>query len=281
MTGLKKRFGGLEALAEVSFEVGKGQLVAYLGPNGAGKSTTIKILTGQARADGGEIRLGGVDLKRDPVRAKSLCGVVSQHLNLDGDLSVRENLDVHGRLFGMPGNARREGIERMLDYVEMTEKADAQAKKLSGGQKRRVMIARALLHQPSILFLDEPTVGLDPAIRRRLWGLIKRIQQDGASILLTTHYIEEAEFLAEQVIFLDRGKIVAQGTPQELTSVLGEWALDRPSNGSIETLFFPSREEATGAAAQHSGPVTVRRVNLEDAFLRMTGNKLQGAGGKA
>ncbi len=278
INGLRKRYGASEALRGVDLRVEAGEMVAYLGPNGAGKTTTIRILTGQTRPDAGTVLLGGVDLAARPVQAKSRCGVVSQHLNLDGDLSLRENLDVHARLFGMDAAARREGVARVLDYVEMGDKAEAIAKTLSGGQKRRAMIARALLHGPSILLLDEPTVGLDPAIRRRIWGLIKRIQGDGATILLTTHYIEEAEFLADRVVFLDQGAVVAEGTPAELTGRLGEWALDCPSNGEIVSEYFPSREAAATAAAALPGPVSVRRVNLEDAFLRMTGRNMAGKG---
>lgn len=155
-------------------------------------------------ADGGSIRLAGRDFTRQPLEAKALCGVVSQHLNLDAELSVRESLDIHGRLFGMDAASRKRESCRLLGIVEMEHKVDALTKTLSGGEKRRIMLARALLHRPQILFLDEPTVGLDPFIRRKIWGLIKRIQQEGTTILLTTHYIEEAEFLADKVIFIDR-----------------------------------------------------------------------------
>ena len=197
---ITKSFGRTRILSGISLHVRDRELVAYLGPNGAGKTTTVRILSGQARADGGTVKLAGRNLTEHPLEAKALCGVVSQHLNLDAELSVRENLDIHGRLFGMNASERKEGITSLLETVEMAHKVDVLTKTLSGGEKRRIMLARALLHKPRILFLDEPTVGLDPLIRRKLWGLIKRIQQEGTTILLTTHYIEEAEFLADRVI---------------------------------------------------------------------------------
>ena len=251
--------------------------MAYLGPNGAGKTTTVRILSGQARADGGTVKLAGRNLTEHPLEAKALCGVVSQHLNLDAELSVRENLDIHGRLFGMNASERKEGITSLLETVEMTHKVDVLTKTLSGGEKRRIMLARALLHKPRILFLDEPTVGLDPLIRRKLWGLIKRIQQEGTTILLTTHYIEEAEFLADRVIFLDKGRIVAEGTPNALMNRIGQWALDVQCNGLLTTRYFNERDEAARETTQEQGTSTVRRVNLEDVFLSITGRKVSGS----
>ena len=202
---------------------------------------------------------------------------VSQHLNLDAELSVRENLDIHGRLFGMNASERKEGITSLLETVEMAHKVDVLTKTLSGGEKRRIMLARALLHKPRILFLDEPTVGLDPLIRRKLWGLIKRIQQEGTTILLTTHYIEEAEFLADRVIFLDKGRIVAEGTPNALMNRIGQWALDVQCNGLLTTRYFNERDEAARETTQEQGTSTVRRVNLEDVFLSITGRKVSGS----
>ena len=165
----------------------------------------------------------------------------------------------------------------MLETVEMTHKVDVLTKTLSGGEKRRIMLARALLHKPRILFLDEPTVGLDPLIRRKLWGLIKRIQQEGTTILLTTHYIEEAEFLADRVIFLDKGRIVAEGTPNALMNRIGQWALDVQCNGLLTTRYFNERDEAARETTQEQGTSTVRRVNLEDVFLSITGRKVSGS----
>ena len=274
---ITKSFGRTRILSGISLHVRDQELVAYLGPNGAGKTTTVRILSGQARADGGTVKLAGRNLTEHPLEAKALCGVVSQHLNLDAELSVRENLDIHGRLFGMNASERKEGITSLLETVEMTHKVDVLTKTLSGGEKRRIMLARALLHKPRILFLDEPTVGLDPLIHRKLWGLIKRIQQEGTTILLTTHYIEEAEFLADRVIFLDKGRIVAEGTPNALMNRIGQWALDVQCNGLLTTRYFNERDEAARETTQEQGTSTVRRVNLEDVFLSITGRKVSGS----
>ena len=197
---LTKNYGKKEALKGVDLTVPTGNLFAYLGPNGAGKSTTIRILTGLTVKSGGTARLGGHDIEAEPLAAKRQFGVVHQYINLDQELTVFENLDIHGQLFGMSRNHRRSRIADLLDYIDMAGRADHLASRLSGGLKRRVTIARALLHQPSILFLDEPTVGLDAAIRRKIWALIKKIQQQGTTIFLTTHHIEEAEFLAGQAL---------------------------------------------------------------------------------
>lgn len=271
-----KSFGKKIILSGINIHVQARELVACLGPNGAGKTTTVRILSGQARADGGSIRLAGRDFTRQPLEAKALCGVVSQHLNLDAELSVRESLDIHGRLFGMDAASRKRESCRLLGIVEMEHKVDALAKTLSGGEKRRIMLARALLHRPQILFLDEPTVGLDPFIRRKIWGLIKRIQQEGTTILLTTHYIEEAEFLADKVIFIDNGCIVAEGTPRALMDQIGQWALDVQHEGVLTTRYFEERSEAADASLREQGASMVRRVSLEDAFLKITGRKVSG-----
>jgi ABC-2 type transport system ATP-binding protein len=272
---LVKRYGRVNALNGIDLSINSGELFAYLGPNGAGKTTTIRILTGLTRLTAGKVRLNGHDIENDPLSAKKQFGLVPQQTNLDSELTVFENLFIHGRLHHMIPGVIRERIGSLLDYIELTDKRDTPAKELSGGMKRRVMIARALLHHPAILFLDEPTVGLDPAIRRRIWALIKKIQQDGITILLTTHYIEEAEFLAERVGFIDQGKIVALDTPGALMDGIGRWALDQFEAEPMETLYFNSREAARARAADREIGFTLRRVNLEDAFLALTGKKVK------
>jgi len=187
-----------------------------------------------------------------------------QTINLDQELSVWENLDLHGRLFGMGRVERRKRITHLLAYVDLINWKRALVKQLSGGMKRRLIIARALLHAPAILFLDEPTVGLDAEIRRRIWALIKNAQQDGTTIFLTTHYIEEAEFLADRVAFLNEGRIVTIDTPQNLMARIGVWAIDRMDDGNIKTVYFKSRQEADAFVMMQKGSFTVRRVNLED-----------------
>ena len=271
---LEKNYGRVEALRGIDLTVPGGELFAYLGPNGAGKTTTIRILTGLTRMTAGRALLCGHDIGQEPLAAKKQIGLIPQHVNLDNELTVAENLLTHGRLHHVPRQVIGPRIEELLAYIELEDKRNAPVKKLSGGMKRRVMIARALLHQPQILFLDEPTVGLDAAIRRRIWGLIKKIQKDGVTIFLTTHYMEEAEFLAERVAFIDQGRIVALDTPANLIARVGDWAMDRLTGDALQTLYFQTQEEAKRSAIGHVNGFTVRRVNLEDAFLRMTGKKL-------
>lgn len=271
---LQKSYGATKAVNGIDLSVAPGELFAFLGPNGAGKTTTIRILTGLTRLGGGQARLNGHDIESEPLAAKRQCGLVPQHINLDSELSVLENLDIHGRLFNMSPEFRRQKIEELLAYVELEDRLHTLVKQLSGGLKRRLMIARALMHEPRILFLDEPTVGLDPAIRRRIWSLIKRVQQDGTTIFLTTHYIEEAEFLASRVAFIDRGRIVALDHPQALMEQLGHWAIDQINGEGIQTHYFATRDEATQFSASQDFGFTLRRVNLEDAFLALTGKKV-------
>ncbi|MDR0576525.1 MAG: ABC transporter ATP-binding protein [Candidatus Accumulibacter sp.] len=270
---LQKKYGERMALNGVSLRVAPGELFAYLGPNGAGKSTTIRILSGLCRLSGGRALVGGADVEADPLGAKRQCGLVGQHTNVDNDLSLAENLDIHGRLFGMTAVDRAERARALLDYVDLSERREQRAGTLSGGMKRRLMIARALMHRPKILFLDEPTVGLDADVRRRLWGLIKTIQAGGATIFLTTHYIEEAEFLADRVAFLDDGRLRALDTPDALKARVGEWAIDRAGPDGLRTDYFPGHEAARRAAQGFREALTLRRVSLEDAFLRMTGKE--------
>ena len=272
---LSKHYKTVHALKGVSLHIPKGRLFAYLGPNGAGKTTTIKILTGLAKLTSGNAYLNGFHVEQEKREAKKQSGVVPQSINLDQELTVFENLDIHGRLFQMQAKKRAERIHQLLGYVELDHRKDSLARQLSGGMKRRLMIARALVHSPRILFLDEPTVGLDANIRRRIWALVKKIQQNGTTIFLTTHYIEEAEFLAEQVAFLDEGRIVAIDTPQRLMSGQGTWAIDRVVDDDIQTIYFKTREQAKRFIAMQQESFTLRRVNLEDAFIALTGKKVK------
>jgi ABC-2 type transport system ATP-binding protein len=276
---LQKTYGKTQALAGIDLNVPAGELFAYLGPNGAGKTTTIRILSGLTKLTRGTAYLNGHEIQRQSMAAKRQCGLVPQHVNLDSELTVGENLEIHGRLFGMTASARKGRIAELLGYVELSDRIDTVIKHLSGGLKRRVMIARALLHCPRILFLDEPTVGLDAAIRRRIWALIKKIQQDGTTIFLTTHYIEEAEFLADRVAFLNSGRIAAVDTPAALMRGIGRWAIDWVAGEAMETAYFPSRDAAQASSATGNGGFTLRRVNLEDAFLSLTGKKVDIGGG--
>ena len=275
--GISKRFGARTVLRGVSLQAREGELVALLGPNGAGKTTTVRIATGQLDPDEGEVRLAGVSVAEDPVRAKALCGVAAQHLNLDRELTVAQNLEIHGMLCRMPKKARQEAMARLLEATGLAELRNAPCRSLSGGQQRRAVLARALMHAPRILFLDEPTAGLDPEMRRTLWGLVARIREQGATILLTTHYIEEAERLADRVVFLEQGRVAAEGTPKALMGALGAVAVDAdpPAGmpaGTSRTAFFSSRAEALAFAQEKASQgfqTSLRAVRLEDAYFRL------------
>ncbi|MCP4117732.1 MAG: ATP-binding cassette domain-containing protein [Desulfobacteraceae bacterium] len=272
---LIKNYKTVKALAGVDISVKPGEIFAYLGPNGAGKTTTIRILTGLTQATSGTCVINGFNIEKEVRRAKQQYGLVPQAINLDQELTVRENLVIHGWLYRMKSADISAKIDELLDYVELSEKKDSQVKTLSGGMKRRLMVARALLHGPKVLFLDEPTVGLDPGIRRKIWALIKKIRTTGTTIFLTTHYIEEAEFLADRVAFLDQGRIVALDTPDHLMENLGAWAIDRLVEDGMETVYFKTRHDAERFKTLKSEHFTLRRVNLEDAFLDLTGKKVK------
>ncbi len=272
---LQKSYKNILALKEISFSVHPGELFAYLGPNGAGKTTTIRILTGLTRRTSGDAWLGGFHIEKETLKAKKEFGLVMQSINLDQELSIYENMDIHCRLFNMPYAERKEKIDEILSYVDLADRKNSLVKQLSGGMKRRLMIARAIVHSPRILFLDEPTVGLDPKIRRRIWSLIKQIQNAGTTIFLTTHYIEEAEFLADRVAFLDEGRIVVIDTPQKLMDQTGTWAIDQMYENKMETVYFDTRSKADAFIAEQQESYTLRRVNLEDSFLSLTGKKVQ------
>ena len=272
---LRKSYGRVEALRDLSLSVGAGELFAFLGPNGAGKTTTIRVLTGLTRLDSGRALIDGVDIQKRPLEAKRRCGLVAQHVNLDGDLSCLENLDIHGRLFGMGRGERRAKAAELLESLELSDRASDLVKTLSGGLKRRLMIARGLMHSPRLIFLDEPTVGLDPAIRRRLWGLIKGVALSGVTVFLTTHYIEEAEFLADRVAFIDQGRLVESDSPAAVMGALGQWAVDVVDGGELRTSFFGDRAQAGSFIGELPGGGAIRRVTLEAAFLAKTGRRVE------
>jgi ABC-2 type transport system ATP-binding protein len=272
---LVKKYKDVKVLHEVDLQVYAGELFAYLGPNGAGKTTTIKILTGQTRPDSGFAYLNGFCIQKQSLSAKQQFGLVPQSINLDRELSVCENLLLHGLLYDMSRSLINKRAEELLEYVGLSDRSESLVRELSGGLQRRLMIARAMIHQPMILFLDEPTVGLDANIRRKIWSLIKRIQQNGTTVFLTTHYIEEAEFLANRVAFLDEGRLVVVDTPENLMARQGEWAIDRFTENNMETLYFDTREKADQYNRDRHDQYTLRRVNLEDAFLALTGKRVK------
>ena len=214
---LVKSFGDFKAVDDVSFEVQQGEIFAFLGPNGAGKTTTIKMLTTLLRPTSGSLSIDSLDPVRDQDQVRRRFGIVFQDPSLDGELTAYENMDIHGVLYHVPRRARQERIEILLKLFELWDRRATRVKKFSGGMKRRLEIARAFLHTPKILFLDEPTLGLDPQSRNQLWTHVKHLNAtEGVTVFLTTHYMEEADRVAQRIAVIDHGKIVAQGTSAEL-----------------------------------------------------------------
>jgi ABC-2 type transport system ATP-binding protein len=224
---LVKRYPtGVEALRGVSLEIQAGEFFGLLGPNGAGKSTLIHCSTGLARPTAGAISIFGHDAIGDYEEARLAVGLAPQELNLDWFLTVEETLDYHGGYFGMPRRERRERSRELLEAFSLTEKRDERNRTLSGGMKRRLVLARALMHRPRLLILDEPTAGVDVELRLELWHYVQRINSEGTTILLTTHYLEEAEQLCDRIAFINEGQIVAQGTNEELAGEYGVTSLE-------------------------------------------------------
>ena len=276
MQGVYKVYNRKPVVQDLTLVIDRGEVFGLLGPNGAGKSTTIRMLTTLTRPSEGDIWVAGYNVVKQPLAVRRRIGVVLQQVSVDGDLTVWENMEFHGRLHHIPRAERRRRINYWLDYVELTDRRDDLAKILSGGMKRRLQIARALLHQPHILFLDEPTVGLDPQTRRKLWAIIRQLNQEGMTIVLTSHYMEEVEYLCQRVGIIDGGKLIAQGTVSELRQRLGEGLVVKQSGDRWEHKFFPTLAEANAyldSFADKTG-LLVRPSNLEDVFVELTGHQL-------
>src|SRR3954462_9561151 len=225
--GVTKSFGTVTAVADVSFEVRPGEIFAFLGPNGAGKTTTIQMLTTLLRPTSGTIAIDGLDPVAPPLEVRKRFGIVFQDPSLDQELTAYENMDLHGVLYHVPRKVRHERTEMLLKLFELWDRRKDYVKKFSGGMKRRLEIARGFLHTPKILFLDEPTLGLDPQSRNQLWTHVKNLNNtEGVTVFLTTHYMDEAERVADRIAIIDHGKIVAQGTPQELKQQTGKESLE-------------------------------------------------------
>jgi lipooligosaccharide transport system ATP-binding protein len=288
LRGVVKRFGPITAVAGLDLDVPFGTCVGLLGPNGAGKSTTMKALTAQVIADEGELEVLGYRLPGDSKQARAEMGVVPQLDNLDVSLTVEQNLLVFAHLYRVPGHDRKAAIERALSMANLGERRAAKVDQLSGGMRRRLLIARALLHQPRLVLLDEPTVGLDPQVRQELWALIDRLRSEGVSILMSTHYIEEAERLCDNVTIMSHGKAVAVGPPRELIrehagtealEVYGSPTRLTEVEGIARSRGWRTRRTGTSVSILHSNGASdldgERRVtNLEDVFVLLTGEEI-------
>ncbi len=245
VTDLVKKYGDLLAVNNISFDVKKGEIFAFLGPNGAGKTTTIKMLTTLLQPTDGRILLNGIDPVVDSHKARQTFGIVFQDPSLDDELTAWENLEFHGVLYGVPASVRHSRIEELLKFVELWERKDHLVKTFSGGMKRRLEIARGLLHHPKIFFLDEPTQGLDPQTRNGIWNYIKNLnKEEGITIFFTTHYMEEAEKVAQRVAVIDHGRIVAKGSPEELKKQTGKDSLE---DAFLSLTGHAIRDEEAGA----------------------------------
>jgi lipooligosaccharide transport system ATP-binding protein len=291
LRGARKRFGPITAVDGLDLEVPAGVCFGLLGPNGAGKSTTMRMLTAQALPDAGEIEVLGYELPRQSKQARMEMAVVPQLDNLDVELTCRQILTVFARLYRVPGGERAAAVQRALELANLLPRADTIVRELSGGMRRRLLIARGLIHRPRLVLLDEPTVGLDPQVRQELWSLIDGLRHGGVTVLMSTHYIEEAERLADVVAVMSQGRIVARGTPAELVRAhAGEQVVEvyGPPAELAEVEELAARQ---GWARRRSGPAIaimraesldgevpegVRRpANLEDAFVALTGEEIE------
>ncbi|MBA3524830.1 MAG: ATP-binding cassette domain-containing protein [Geodermatophilaceae bacterium] len=298
--GLRKQFGEFTAVDGIDIDVAPGEAFGFLGPNGAGKSSTMRMIGCVSPPSGGTLRLLGMDPAKDGPAIRARLGVVPQQDTLDLELTVRENLLIYGRYFGMSRTAVREKAAELLDFVQLTDRAKDKVEPLSGGMKRRLTIARSLINDPDILLLDEPTTGLDPQARHTLWDRLFRLKQRGVTLVLTTHYMDEAEQLCDRLVVMDKGRIAAEGSPRQL---IAQWstrevlelrfAPDADHDTLAATLagvterieVLPDRlllyaEDGDAAAAAvlargvHPVGTLVRRSTLEDVFLRLTGRTL-------
>jgi lipooligosaccharide transport system ATP-binding protein len=295
---LTKRYRGTAVVDALSFRIAAGECLGVIGPNGAGKTTTIRMCLGLTEPDAGEIHALGLEMPRDALAIKAQLGVVSQFDSLDPDFSCAENLMVYGRYFGLPAQRIRERIPQLLQFAALSHKADATPAELSGGMRRRLSLARALVNDPRLLMLDEPTTGLDPQARHLMWERLQVLMQQGKSILLTTHFMDEAERLCDRLLVLDHGRKIAEGRPRDLIAqYLEPDVVEAYGNGALalaqsplkalaartevsgETVFFytqDARPLLERLSSEHGKLRTLHRPsNLEDLFLKLTGRQIR------
>jgi len=293
--GLRKEFGKLTAVDGIRFSVMPGEVVGFLGPNGAGKTTTIRMIECVSPRTAGDLSVFGFDVDSHPREIKRWLGVVPQETNLDSDFSCYENLFVYARYFGISAADARKKADELLSFLQLLEKRDVPIEKLSGGMKRRLILARALVNSPRLLILDEPTIGLDPQARHLMWDRLKALQAAGNTIVLTTHYLEEAERLCNRLVIMDHGKILVEGTPADLVrryagedvvevdhtpeviACLDQMGARYEIFGDMIEVFSHQPKEVATRLLSHCNPgrVFMRRGSLEDVFLSLTGRALR------
>ena len=294
--GLTKRYGSLTAVDAVDFTIDAGECYGFLGPNGAGKTSTVKMIHCSSPITAGDLRVFDLDVREQPRSIKQRIGVCQQEDTLDPDFSVRKNLTVFGRYFGIPARQAGERSRELLEFMGLWERRDARIRELSGGLKRRLAIARALVNEPDLLILDEPTTGLDPQSRHQVWDRVRTLRRQGKTILLTTHYMDEAQMLCDRLVIMDHGRILVEGPPADLVrtrvgrEVVEVWGFPpalvahvREQGWSFEAdthrlwIYTDSGEDVFEAIARRfpSEGCTVRMAGLEDLFLKLTGRELR------
>ncbi len=266
------RFGDFTAVDGLSFDVKDGEVFGFLGPNGAGKTTTIRTITTIQRPTSGKVFIDGHDTSVDYLEARKLIGIAQQHIALDKDLTIRQNIKQHALLHKIPKSEMESRIEYAADLLGLQEYMDRKVESLSGGWKRKASIVCAIVHRPRLLLLDEPTAGLDTRSRHLLWDLVRDLNSRGTTILLTTHYIEEAESLCDRVAIINHGRLVAVGTVEELRDIIGRVAVEYQEDNRQTVRYFPTRDAAKAYSAT-LGDIyfNIRRTTLEDVFLELTG----------
>ncbi len=304
VSGFSYAYGELQAVRDVSFQVRRGEFFSFLGPNGAGKTTVINTLITLLPLQEGVVSVAGYDLRQDRVRVRESIGIVFQQITLDKDMTVRETLDFHGDLYRMDRDQKIDRISELLRLVELGEKADALVSTLSGGMKRRLEIARGLMTRPRILFLDEPTIGLDPQTRQKTWEYLRAVNQEGTTIFMTTHYMDEADILSDSIALIDHGTIITRGSPEALKSGLGKDVIHletgemgratevilgisgilsvQPADGKLMIIsgtdgarILPGIIRAADDAGIDVRSVSLKKPSMDDVFLHYTGREIR------
>jgi len=274
VSALTKQYGEITALRDLTLDIGQGEVFGLLGPNGAGKTTTIKMLTLLSIPTSGSASIDGFDIKAGRDEIKKRISVMPQENNLDRDLTAYENLMIYSMLHSIRDSERK--IRECLEIVDLWDRRDSVVSGFSGGMQRRLLIARALITEPSVLFLDEPSIGLDPQIRRQMWDIIRKIRIDGRTVVLTTHYIEEAEALCDRVGILSRGTLIALDSPSNLKAQIGAYVVEYVNgDGRLIQQMCRCRKEANLVAQRIDCRVTIRESNLEDVFISLTGERIE------